>query len=349
MAIIAVEGFDVYASKTSTSEGMATRWTVGGNTNGTFQPGHFAGRCFRIDNPTSTAVKDQLNPGAGYASIGVSLTMKVETVSGDWGTAGTGEVFLAFYDSANAIQCQLHLDSAGHLFAFRGAGATNLGGSSGTAKIRLLEIHQLEIELTINNATGVFKVWVDNVLVINLTGIDTQTSAVADVQYFTIAPGSGLDSYIEFDNLIITDGTRPGAGRRVQWLPPTAETADADFTPSTGTDNSALVDEAPVNTTDYVSGSTVGDLDLYDIQDLASGISAVEAVDLFMYALRTDLAAREIRATMKSNATFASSANLVLASTNQQIRKLQLTNPDGGGAWSTAALNALKIGPEVMV
>ena len=350
MAIIAVEGFDVYSGKTGTDIGLASRWTVGGNTNGSMQTGHFGiGQCLRYDNPTSTPLKDQLNLGAGYASLGISFTMRVETVSGDWGTAGTGEALLAFYDSANAVQCSLHLDTAGHLFAFRGLSVTNLGGSSGAAKIKTLHVHQVEIEVTISDAAGVFKVWVDGTLVINLTSIDTKTTAVADAQYFTLCPTHGLDTYLEFDNLIITDGTRPGVGRRVQPLAPTAETADADFVPSTGTDNSALVDETPVNTTDYVQGSTVGDLDLYDIADLDAAIGTVEAVDLFMYALKNDVTAREIRATMKSNATFASSANLVLTTAYQQVRKLQLTNPDGGGAWSAAALNALKIGPEVMV
>jgi hypothetical protein len=55
----------------------------------------------------------------------------------------------------------------------------------------------------------------------------------------------------------------------VDVLYPNADTADADRSPSAGTDHYAVVDETTVNgDTDYVASGTAGDLDLYEVGDL---------------------------------------------------------------------------------
>ena len=110
MTILAFEGFDTYASKTSTVIGMASRWTVGGNTNGAMVTGRYAGQALEYQNPTSTSVKDQLNLGNSYSALAFGIAIRASDVPGDWGAAGTGEPMFSLYDSANALQVDFTLD-----------------------------------------------------------------------------------------------------------------------------------------------------------------------------------------------------------------------------------------------
>jgi hypothetical protein len=70
----------------------------------------------------------------------------------------------------------------------------------------------------------------------------------------------------------------------VKWCPASAEGATNDYTPSTGTNNAALVDDNPANDdTDYIESSTVGHIDYVEVSvspaiPAGSTISAVAVV-----------------------------------------------------------------------
>lgn len=349
MTIIATEGYDKYTTKTATDVGMASRWTIFGNTIGTITtPGHYGyGKMIVYNSPAGSGLDDRLDLGANYTSIGGSMTFLAETVAGDWGAAGTGEAIFSFLDSAAALQCSVHLDSAGNFHLRRGA--TTIASSTGGGHITPLDVVQIEWELVVSDTVGTFKLWINNSLIINASGLDNVATANVNVRHFTINPTNGLDTYIQIDNLILTDGPRVGAARRVLTLSPTSDTADKDFTASTGTDNFAMVDETPMNPTDFVQASAVGDKDLYGFEDLPVGFVNIEAVSLVVVAAKTDAVARELRGVLKSNATESATPNSVLNTTFKPVRAVFNTDPNGGVAWTSAAVDALTAGPELMV
>jgi hypothetical protein len=328
---------------------MASRWTIANNVIGTITtPGRYGyGKMIVYNNPAGNSIDDRLDLGSNYTAIGGSMTFLVETVSGDWGSAGVGESIFSFLDSAAAVQCSVHLDSAGNFHLRRGA--TTIASSTGGGHIAPLDIVQLEWELVLSDTVGTFKFWVNNSLIINASGLDTVATANVNVRHFSISPTNGLDTFIQIDNLILTDGPRVGAARRVLTLSPTSDTADKDFTAPTGTDNFAVVDETPLNTADFVQASAVGDKDLYGFENLPVGFSNVDAVSLVILAAKTDAVARELRGVLKSNATESATPNSVLGTTLKPVRGVFNTDPNGGVAWTSAAVDALTAGPELMV
>ena len=86
-------------------------------------------------------------------------------------------------------------------------------------------------------------------------------------------------------DVYVTNGRTRLGESGVAVLYPSADTADADWTPSTGTDHYATVDETTVNgDAGYVASGTVGDLDLYEIGDLPFVPDGIHAVQVTMCA-----------------------------------------------------------------
>jgi hypothetical protein len=349
MAIIATEGFDKYSNVTNTDTGLANRFVLIGNVSASISiaAGHFGyGFCLRFNNPTSTAADYRLALASSISNIGGGFTLLCDDVSGDWGAAGVGEPLIDWKDSAGNSQCILNMDLTGNFVLRRGA--TTIAQSTGGPHITSNVVVFVEYELVVDDTAGSFKLWVNSNLIINATGLDTKNTAVAGVQNFCFVITNSLDSIASFDNLIITDGARPGPNRRIVTLSPTSDTADKDFVASTGTDNFAVLDESPLNITDYVSGSVVGDKDLYGFEDLPVGFGSVDAVCVVAVASKSDVVVRELRSVLKSGATETAGPALTLLSNYRQARLVATVNPDGNVAWSPGAVNAITAGQEVV-
>jgi hypothetical protein len=127
-------------------------------------------------------------------------------------------------------------------------------------------------------------------------------------------------------------------------LRPTADTAEADWTPSAGADHYAVVDEATINgDTDYVSAATPGDLDLYEMGNLSFTPDTVHAVQV-----KNDAEARQVRTKLKSGTTTADGTTQGMATSYLPYGDLYATDPDTSIAWTPGAVNAMQVGIEVV-
>jgi hypothetical protein len=101
--------------------------------------------------------------------------------------------------------------------------------------------------------SGAVRVYVDGAKVLDLAGVDTQQQANAQAAIIQLGYSNSSATYLFDDLYVIDKATRLGE-RKITVLTPTADVAKA-FTPSTGTDNFACLDEAVPDTTDYVTAS----------------------------------------------------------------------------------------------
>jgi len=121
----------------------------------------------------------------------------------------------------------------------------------------------------------------------------------------------------------------------------------------TSIDNASLVNDSTQDAdSTYVFSSTVGAEDLYSFASLASlGIApaAVTGVIPFVIARKSDSGARTISVQAKSGATeVAAASNAAPGLTYQFLGGWLATDPATGAAWTTAAVDALQIGPKVV-
>jgi hypothetical protein len=97
----------------------------------------------------------------------------------------------------------------------------------------------------------------------------------------------------------------------------------------------------------YVTASTVGDFDLYDISNYPVANANIKAVNQIVWAKKTDATARTMNLTTKSGATTTDSSAVTLATTYAGYSRIYETDPNTSTAWTVSGVNALQIGQKV--
>jgi hypothetical protein len=88
----------------------------------------------------------------------------------------------------------------------------------------------------------------------------------------------------------------------------------------------------------------VGDDDLYTMADLTQTFDTIDCVTVKPTYRIVVPGTREVRALIRSNASEAESAAFASGLTYRTMHGVFETNPDGGGAWDSTAVDALECG-----
>lgn len=347
MAVVAIDGFDSYNGG-GVSPGVQARWNATGNAL-TLATGRFGGQGL-VHAAASTGYGKLFLPSA-YASTTFGCAIKATTFQT---TAGSVKpIWILWGSSGTVTQVGILINMNGAIEAYRQTSTTagTLLGTSANNVVILNTWHYMEVETTISDTVGVVNVYIDGVSVLALTGQDTRNGSPTTVDTLSYGQhvGNTGAGVTVMDDLYVTDSATKLGERRVETLVPTADTATAAWTPSTGTSHFAMVDELPANTTDYNSASVVGNTDRYTSAGLSSTPTTIDAVDVVAYALKTDATARSIALQVKSGATTSDGSNYALATSVTQNRRLLTTDPNTAAAWAAAAVNALEFGAKVTV
>ena len=214
--------------------------------------------------------------------------------------------------------------------------------------------HYFEFKCTINDTTGSFQLWVDEVEATwdgANTGRDTRAGGNASTADRIFIQGvSGGETFI--DDLYILDGT--GATNndklgdvRVDAVMPDADGNYEQFTNSTGVDAFALVDEIPPNdNTDYVEHNVIGEKDSWSFANIAA-TQDIHGVQLTHIARKTSANARSLKhLTRVSGSDFLGPAITMGESFDGKEHIWEL-NPNTGSAWTTSQINGAEFGVEV--
>ena len=118
--------------------------------------------------------------------------------------------------------------------------------------------------------------------------------------------------------------------RRVETLYPNADGATLGLTPSTGTDHFALIDEAQMDASDYLAGSTVGQMDEFQLTDLSNIPRSIDGVKVVGYARKRRCGpCLELRASHGQQCRCARTRPLHQCLDCSEVQ-LRLTNPETG-------------------
>jgi hypothetical protein len=212
--------------------------------------GSDAGWGVRIEN--SSAFYMQKNLAANKTVLIVGGRYKFDALNNSY-------EFLAFLDSA-VFQCELRVLTTGAIAVYRGAAQI---GVSDAALISVDTWYHIAVKVTFNNTTGSVVVKLDNVEKINETG---DTCAGAN-EYANQVRLYANGDHVYIDDFYICDNA--GSIRNdflgdvaIKTLYMTSDGTYSDLTPSTGSDNYAMVDDAQLaGTTDYNESGTIGHKD----------------------------------------------------------------------------------------
>jgi hypothetical protein len=193
------------------------------------------------------------------------------------------------------------------------------------------------------DGSGYFQTKIDGVPDIDFSG-DTQPDTGTDVESVKIW-NQGVSNYeyvMYIDDVVYGTGDWPG-DIRFDALVPNGDSS-VQWTPSTGSDNYALVDERPPSTADYVSAGSPGLEDLYDLADWSGTAKTPQFVMAWAYAKKDVAGDIQLQLFVDSNSSESSGSPLDLTTTDAYYSHLAATDPNGSIAWLDNAIDALKIG-----
>jgi hypothetical protein len=261
-------------------------------------------------------------------------------------TAGTPTLsssypFLSFYDAADR-QIGLHLDSNYAINAYRN---TTYLGKSANNVMQALKWFHIQAKVVFDQSAGSIEVKINDTTVLNLTGIDTCYSANAYANKVRIC-GINSSIYPNWDDLWIDDSDFLGELRVKTYWPDSDET-HTDFTPNTGTDHYAVVDNLEItDDANYNESDTNGHKDSYGWTVDAFG--TVQAVAVNMAAQQSDATTRTVRCICRSNGTDYNGDSEDTATDPYVHQHVWATDPDDSNAWTQAKIQAAEFGIEIV-
>lgn len=333
MAVVLQEGFD-YFNNTVLGISKLYVGSASGASYYTIEAGRYGGKSFYMVIGVSLGLP--LPSALSTLSVGASVQAHQ--------ASGSGASIMQFDDDTQTGICQLWCKADGTLVFTRGTSATaNIlaTSASGAMPSAAGTWHHIGVELVRHATAGSVKVYVDGVLVMSATGVNTGANNIRYVYIY------GNGTY--WDDVYVTD-TVPWLGeQRITTLVPDGDTAQADSTPLSGSDRYAMVDEASCDgDVSYTVLAAAGDKDRYTMGDLAYNPVGISSIKTVLVARKDDASTRTIRTNLKSGGTTVNGATKGLSSSYQIIQDIYQSDPNSGDNWTQTSVNAIEVGAEVV-
>lgn len=217
----------------------------------------------------------------------------------------------------------------------------------------------LEVRLRAGeNTDGLLEVRVDGVTVISEADVETfnfnlEMVSIAITKNFNNTTPEDADDFVAFDDiyLLVDDATAPNDFLypcRIKRIPVVADGSVNDFSPSSGSVNFALVDELGNVASDYVSTSTNSDIDMY-VTDTTAPNATIYAVKVEAEAILDAAGTISLAARILSGGDVSSTTHTVdSTAVPKLVNHYAVVDPDTSSAWTTATLNDVEIGVQVV-
>lgn len=354
MALLWIDGFDHYAANGGTLQSLAG---IGGNYNvdvnvWTAATMPVLGGLGLRENQSNTDPSGFNHPlpstyGTGN-TIGMGAHIYVNSyVNSD---VSRGQSIFHLLSAAGVGIIYLNMLSSGQLQVRAGSVIGSSLADSGTNLLSQDVAYHIEMKVGLHASTGTIEVRVNGVVWINATGLNTlqsQTVGQVGLGAGNYASGQSVDMY--WDNFYIWDGT--GSVNNdfvgecvVETLFPNADTADADWTKSSGSDGYNLINDVPANISNYIEAANVGDESIFECTNLSTTAYSIKGVMAAVNAQKTTAGASTIEIGVETNNVQSMSAGQALTQGSLTYRNhvVQL-NPDTGVAWTPSEVNAIQV------
>lgn len=337
MTLLFVDGFE--------GQDTAIKWSttgVGQDFDYTgVAPRFGTGNC--LNNPTGVGSTMQMNLGiTASAKVIFGCALRFALVS--------AQTVLAFWADGGSVEhVRIALTAGG---AFTIGRATTVLATSAAGVVTTGTWFYLEVSAVVSDTVGAVDVRVNGVSVVSVSGVDTKnagTSTNIDLVAFTGRNSGNCqidDVYV--CNALGTVNNDFLGDIRVQTLKPNGAGNVTQLTPVGSGTNWQNVDESPVSTADYNYSSTAGQQDLYALEEVLGGTTAVLGVQVNSLARKTDTSSRSIKNLVRVGGTTTASAAIPLTSQTDTYSTVHNVNPTTSAAWAVGDITALEAGVEVV-
>lgn len=228
---------------------------------------------------------------------------------------------------------------------------TSAGGVIGEGVYHYIEF-KFDLQTT---AVGSISVRVDGVEVLSVSNVVTGGTFLGNATFLW----DGVDFAAEgatvlYDDIYILDGTGStnidflGDSHVTAVLPQTDAVSagtHSDWTPSTGSDHGALVDENPSDDdTTYVSSASANEQDSFNYPNLSLVDPTIHGVQTNIVARKDDGGTRTIRSLVRSGGSDDEGANMGVADDFAVLMTVYNQEPVASADWDLNAVNAAEFG-----
>lgn len=200
--------------------------------------------------------------------------------------------------------------------------------------------HHLQVYFNIANS-GEVTVKVDGVEDASFSG-DTMPGATGGIEYvYLYADAGGVSHhYNYFDDFSFGTGDWGGDLRGGIIVPDGDDSVE--WTPSTGTDNHDVVNEIPASDSDYITSGSSSEKDVYTLGDWDGAGKTPQFCTAWVRAKKTTASSRQLQHGVDSSGTEELATLYDLSTSFVFYPYVVEDDPDGGGAFSDAVIDALK-------
>lgn len=207
--------------------------------------------------------------------------------------------------------------------------------------------YYIEWKITPHDSTGSTYLRVNGIEVCSVVSGDTQrySGPIAQVVMWPQSDDVVIDDIYVLDTTGSDNNDFLGPCM-IESLLPTSDTATVDWTPSTGVDHYAVVDEVPCTQgTDYVESVTSTDQDIWDYGNLAE-LDSVLGVQVWTIAA-VDAGSYTLKTLADDGTTQDGDTGFTVDSTTYKGFRRMLDQTPSAGSWSTALVDGSSFGVEV--
>lgn len=332
MSLLFLDGFDHLLAAD-----LPTKYSVSGSPTIT-GTGARTGLC--VSMVTNVNIQKALTVTNQIMLIGVAV--KVDSLV-------AGNELIAVLEPSLVVSGHIVLNANGTLSVYRGTGTSNLLGttvntfSTGTW-------YYVEFAWAVHSSLGVMNLYVNGVNWLTLTGQNTRVGSVDVCNGFKLTGQTAAVN--KFDDLYICNAAGPsphntflGPGR-VETLLPNGEGDKLDWTSLLGGSKFTDVSEAQADgDTSYNYTSLAGNEESYTFGNLSAPTQRVLGLSVTAMCAAGDGMSHSIKLTAKpSSTTFFSSPAQSLSGSFAPYQAMHPINPQTGGLWTVAEVNAAIFG-----
>lgn len=300
--------------------------------------GRFGGKCWRSynNNQITFNVDNKQTVILGFAYF---LDNSLDN---------TDRILCDFRDSTTT-QLVIKLDTKNQIKIFRGSILIN----TINIQVSVKTWQYIEVKVKINNTTGSYEIRKDGVVLVNISGIDTQETANAYINNIRIHAKAGAYCYI--DDVYILDDTGSQNNNflgdiKIISVKPNGDgnTFNFNIYPDAGEYHYQDVDDGTQSDDDttYVESTTVGHIDLFNYENI-SNIGDIFGIEIYSDTKESDATNYNLKTRLRYSGSENTDGGQALTASYAIYKRILDQNPIIAAAWTDMIFNTTEFGVEV--
>jgi hypothetical protein len=302
------------------------RWAEGFDSYATDVAQMTDGLWAQIQNATLETTQHRTGARSMFLDSAASVTRRV--LGGNIAVVGVGQAIypvalpsnahacplVAFMDSNNFPQVLLNLDTTGVVSLWQGNDSDAFGTQLGVSTVGMVASAWQHLEVKADFTAGAVEVRLNSVTILNVSAVSLVNSdpssgratgqvSAAQVRFYNSAAGHGsryIDDLVVWDNSGTLNNDFVGDVKVFTDMPD-ADTADIDWTPLSGINRYAMIDEIPADgDTSYDEAITNGDRMGVTYPPLDAAIVEVKALIFVAKTRKTDAGLCNVQVSVES-------------------------------------------------